>query len=313
MRRYFQQLEKIIQRDPAPSRGIKNLIIPNQLEKAVYNLIAKKNVFIVSGFAPNPELAMCETDGPLGTFSLAHALLNKHVEGEEEPCSVKIITDEVSAPVFDQGCKTFEKLTGKALELTVVPSDHPEYLTWFLRGLCVEHLPPKTAVDCIVALERAGMASDKQIYNFRGNNLQHHTKLDQLFDKKIMSNDHLTIGIGDGGNEMGMGTVYEQIKKHVNNGDKIACITPADILLTCGVSNYGGYALAKGISLCTNEYCQTNINFDRRILEDIVSIGAIDGVSLKAELSVDGRNYDREIVPIIEEINQVGMSKVENL
>src|SRR5262249_31925838 len=59
-----------------------------------------------------------------------------------------------------------------------------------------------------------------------------------------------TIGIGDGGNEIGMGKIaWETIHRNVPNGGLIACRVPTDHLIVAGVSNWGAYALAAGVAL----------------------------------------------------------------
>lgn len=54
-------------------------------------------------------------------------------------------------------------------------------------------------------------------------------------------------GIGDGGNECGMGKVVDAVRAHIPRGDTIACVVPADNLLAVGVSNWGGWALAAAV------------------------------------------------------------------
>ena len=58
----------------------------------------------------------------------------------------------------------------------------------------------------------------------------------------------LTTGIGDGGNEVGMGKVIQAVHQHIKNGVSIGCTTPADFLITASVSNWGGYALAAALA-----------------------------------------------------------------
>lgn len=41
-------------------------------------------------------------------------------------------------------------------------------------------------------------------------------------------------GVGDGGNELGMGKVKEAVKKHIKNGDTIACDVEADFTIVAG-------------------------------------------------------------------------------
>jgi hypothetical protein len=59
------------------------------------------------------------------------------------------------------------------------------------------------------------------------------------------------LAIGDGGNELGMGKVLDEIIKNpkIADGDKIGCAVAADFLIAASVSNWGGYALAAGAAV----------------------------------------------------------------
>ena len=50
-------------------------------------------------------------------------------------------------------------------------------------------------------------------------------------------------GIGDGGNECGMGSVRSAVVKHIPLGEEIGCVVPCDALIAAGVSNWGGWGL----------------------------------------------------------------------
>src|SRR5262249_58316848 len=59
-----------------------------------------------------------------------------------------------------------------------------------------------------------------------------------------------TIGIGDGGNEIGMGKVpWDVIRRNIPNGGLVACRVPTDHLIVSGISNWGAYALAAAVAL----------------------------------------------------------------
>ena len=64
---------------------------------------------------------------------------------------------------------------------------------------------------------------------------------------KAMSMKIRTTGIGDGGNEIGMGKVFDLVKKYIKNGEKIATTAIMDNLIVASVSNWGGYALSIAI------------------------------------------------------------------
>ncbi len=46
----------------------------------------------------------------------------------------------------------------------------------------------------------------------------------------------VSAGIGDGGNELGMGKVKEKVKALMPKGDLIACDVPADYAITAGTA-----------------------------------------------------------------------------
>ena len=83
-----------------------------------------------------------------------------------------------------------------------------------------------------------------------------------------------TIGIGDGGNEIGMGKVHQQVIEHILNGQNIASTVATDHLVTAGVSNWGGSALVAALRVLN--HCPMHSRYARR--------GAgTDGVSIPRE------------------------------
>ena len=78
--------------------------------------------------------------------------------------------------------------------------------------------------------------------------------VDDLF-MDVQSNPRVTaICIGDGGNELGMGKVVDQVKEHITLGETIACVVPSDFVIAAGVSNWGGYAMSLGLYVVSS--CQ---------------------------------------------------------
>ena len=63
------------------------------------------------------------------------------------------------------------------------------------------------------------------------------------------------IGIGDGGNEVGMGKLYNEIIacESIKHAPEIACVTSCDHLIVAGVSNWGGYALSTAVAVLAAE------------------------------------------------------------
>ncbi|XP_029340223.1 D-glutamate cyclase, mitochondrial isoform X3 [Mus caroli] len=129
--------------------------------------------------------------------------------------------------------------------------------------LCKDGDPKSPRFDHLVAIERAGRAADGNYYNARKMNIKHLVDpIDDIFLAAQKIPGISSTGIGDGGNELGMGKVKEAVKKHIRNGDVIACDVEADFAVIAGVSNWGGYALACALYILNS--CQVHERYLRR-------------------------------------------------
>jgi len=127
-----------------------------------------------------------------------------------------------------------------------------------------------------IAIERPGIGKDGKYHDMHGNIISAQ-KIDFLFDGKIP-----TIGIGDGGNEIGMGKIF-----HAIPDKRIASITKADEIVIGGVSNWGAYGIIASLSILTGKnYCH-NGAMEAKMIKKCVDSGAIDGVTREREYSID--------------------------
>ncbi len=161
-----------------------------------------------------------------------------------------------------------------------------------------------------VALERLGPASDGKNYTMRGRDVTRFTRCSDrcngLYPQRPKDTfaDGVTIGIGDGGNEIGMGKIpHETIVKNIPNGDLIHCRVPTDHLIVAGVSNWGAYALAAGVYVLRGVKPPADLfdpDREREILEVMVREGPlVDGVTGKQTATVDGLTWDEYVKPLI--------------
>ncbi|XP_049561820.1 LOW QUALITY PROTEIN: D-glutamate cyclase, mitochondrial [Orcinus orca] len=133
--------------------------------------------------------------------------------------------------------------------------------TWLsIRTLC----PHPGRFDHLVAIERTGGAADGDYYNARKRNIKHLVDpIDGLFLAVQKSSGISTTAVGDGGNELGMGKVKEAVKRHIRNGDVIACDVETDFaVIIAGVSNWGGYALACALYILNS--CEVHRRYLRK-------------------------------------------------
>ncbi|XP_037652387.1 D-glutamate cyclase, mitochondrial isoform X2 [Sebastes umbrosus] len=238
----IRQLETIIGEDPG-QRGIRALFVQDELLRSCLALSQACSVAITTGFPTHimhspPE----ETDGPPGAIAMATMLLSL---GKQ----VTMVTDrralEMNQAIIDEAVKTGVLKT--AIPLVAFEDGGPDSALHFL---CHHGDPSKPRYDHLVAIERSGRAADGNYYNMRGINVKH--LLDPIDDLFIAAKDIpgiITTGVGDGGNELGMGKLKQKVATLMPKGSLIACVVPADYAITAGVSNWGGYAVACGLYL----------------------------------------------------------------
>jgi Domain of unknown function (DUF4392) len=132
----------------------------------------------------------------------------------------------------------------------------------------------------LIAIERVSPASDGKPHREHGWDMSRETApLHLLFSDPAAKRRWYTIGIGDGGNEIGMGSLPKEIiESGIPNGKVVAATTPVDSLIVAGVSNWGGYGLLAAMA-CTKPALRDvllryfNRDMDHRFLSAAVETG----------------------------------------
>jgi hypothetical protein len=101
-----------------------------------------------------------------------------------------------------------------------------------------------------------------------------------------------TIGIGDGGNEIGMGSARAKIAKLDALRARIATVIRVDHLVVAGVSNWGGYGVVAALGRLTGQDLLHTPELERRLIAACVAAGACDGVTGRREPTVDSLGAD---------------------
>ncbi|MDC7235436.1 MAG: DUF4392 domain-containing protein [Spirochaetales bacterium] len=257
--------ETVIQQDPG-NRGLEQWAVQGPMRQAVESLIKGDHIYLATGFFIL-RAGQIETDGPPGAIVLADALVK---------CGKKVtlIYDDHSDAIMQAGL-AYGNSRIQTRPLPVRETVDPEH---FLEE-DVTHL---------VALERPGKASDGKYYNFRGQDISdYHFSLDELF-RRCPGDGVQTIGIGDGGNELGMGVIAHRVRDFHQLDRPFDSVVEADYCVCAGVSNWAGYAMAALLSALYGQNVMLPPHTLWSLLQNIVSSGAVDGVSAKAECTVDG-------------------------
>ncbi|HEV3257038.1 MAG TPA: glutamate cyclase domain-containing protein [Gemmataceae bacterium] len=279
-------------------------------------------VGIVTGFfIPHGQPPTGETDGPLGALFLARALV---------PLGIKVVlvTDGFCERALEAGLAVCG--LRKAVPLVVLPTYDRAgslSLTEYWQAFAGRAGP----LSHLIALERVGPshtpeslraqpgAAEAVVEQFRAEvPPEHHDRCHTMRGRDIttsMSPAHrlfelagrqqpavVTIGIGDGGNEIGMGKIpWDVIRRNIPGGGLVACRVATDSLIVCGVSNWGAYGLATGVRLLRGQAGGDLFEpeRERELLQAMVEGGPlVDGVTGRATVSVDGLEFERYAEPL---------------
>ncbi|KAM9093605.1 LOW QUALITY PROTEIN: D-glutamate cyclase, mitochondrial [Megaptera novaeangliae] len=243
----IREQEMIIAIDPG-SRGIGHLLRPGELLRASLSLSHARSMLLTTGFpTPLNHEPPEETDGPPGAVALAAFLqaLKKRVSMAVDQRALNLHKNLVDEAVQVDGstlCLYFQGVLKRQIPILTYQGRLAEAAQAFL---CRDGNPKSPRFDHLVAIERAGGAADGNYYNTRKRNIKHVVDpIDDLFLAVQKIPGISSPGVGDRGNELGIGKVKEAVKRHIRNGDIIACDVETDFAVIAGVSNWGGYALA---------------------------------------------------------------------
>jgi hypothetical protein len=293
---------------------------------------------IVTGFTiPGTDPPTAETDGPLGALFLARALAPLGI-------GVALAADGTAVLALAAGLAACGLSSVVPLaELPDQPGAYEGTIRDRLRSLAQDYLMQVTmrvgSFTHLIALERVGPghtresianagessaweqfprevpeASRGRCHSMRGRDVTPYTRPAHLLFEKppgVMVGGRVTIGIGDGGNEIGMGKLpWATIRKNIPNGGLVACRVPTDHLILAGISNWGAYALAAGVRHLRGappDPALYNLNREHELLRLMVEAGPlVDGVNSERTATVDGLSFDRyaEILRRLGELEQ---------
>lgn len=200
-----------------------------------------------------------ETDGPAGTVVLAKALKKLGFQ----PC---ILTDEACSHYFEP----------EGLDVIYMDVDAGDSFSEDL----LKDLQPAG----LISIERCGRNAEGDYANMHGESVRSHTaRIDGLFELAYGSVP--TIGVGDGGNEIGMGNLADVISEKLN---LVPCRVKTDHLVIASVSNWGAYGMTAYLEKLTGEKVFPGLDEVEGYLSRTLLLGSVDGVLQENVCSVDG-------------------------
>ncbi|MBN8999728.1 MAG: DUF4392 domain-containing protein, partial [Rhizobiales bacterium] len=141
----------------------------------------------------------------------------------------------------------------------------------------------------LIAVEMPSIAADGFAHTAGGRAIVHeHLAKAHHFFEVAAERGVLRVGLGDGGNEMGMGNMREALAKIASVGSVIAAATDSDVPVVGASSNWAAYAIGICIEAIHGSTA-VNRSIDLpAIIRRCAEEGAIDGYSVRPEAKVDG-------------------------
>jgi hypothetical protein len=256
-------------------------------------VVPKSHVLMLTGVFDPINLPFGETDGPPGVASLARAL---DIGLEAKPV---VLCEEQLMPSIELTCLAVGLLPVRDMNhaarkahtalLVPFPITTVEQSRAHAEDLVSRHNP-----SAVVSVERiAGNKTGRHHYAV-GTAISDEAYLETVVE--VATGRRIpTVGIGDGGNEIGMGKMFERVQEIVpygrvcqcDCGSGIACAVSTDVLVVANTSNLGAYGIAACLAVLLG---QPRLAHDRameqRLLDAVASARCMDGGFVSP--SVDG-------------------------
>ena len=208
-----------------------------------------------------------ETDGPPGAFAIANA-----IRSLGHP--VIHLTDVPMAGMMASWLGRFGD-PSRVVDFPVFSEQAAN--DDFVAGMQKEFGPA-----LVISIERCSPDAEGIYRNMRGRDISPQTaRADRLFGLGLPS-----IGIGDGGNEIGMGNLADVVAQADQLPDHPA-VVGCDRLVISSTSNWGGYGLVAALSLETGRNMLPDVDTDADCIRFLVDAGAVSGVSGEHDYLVD--------------------------
>jgi hypothetical protein len=267
-------IDHLLALDPG-GRGIAGFFVPGGALRAARALQGAGRVLIATGFVVADGMA--ETDGPPGAAVLGRAL-------RRLGASVRYTSDPVVLPVLEACLDAL----GEPADVFAYP-EGPNAAAEVLTRERPTHL---------VAIERPGRGRDGDYLNARGVSVAAWNRpLDEMFLLAARSaapgaGRPVTVGVGDGGNEIGMGSVHTQLAVEGALMARIASVVSVEHLVVAGVSNWGAYGIVAQLGRLTAQRLLHTPAEERKLIDACVGAGAADGLTRRCEPTVDALDAD---------------------
>jgi D-glutamate cyclase len=261
---------------------------------------AGSTVFIATGAGASGVLPNGESDGPLGAAALAR-ILNQGLDLH----TILITTAGYEGPV-----KAALDAYGASADVLTMPAEMPLSEAERSAEMWFHEYRPAAAV----AVEQKGAAADGNFYFMTGRLCIEDARLDSLFTLAPRF-DCLTVGVGDGGNEVGFGRFQSAVHHSHPHGSKIASTIETDEFVVAAISNWGCYGIEAMVAfLLERPSLLHSPDIGVQAMEAVAAAGAGDGIYTRMIPFEDGQpgTIHAALIAMLSQIITNGLTRVEH-
>ena len=254
----------ILSNDQRGISELRDLVPADYCTRAAELILANTGTILITTGFYILSAGAAETDGPPGAIAIGVGL-------ERLGYKVKYVADEHSSNLL----RPYVAESSDVIDFPITTL--PKSVKYAEDILNTEN------PSVLISIERCAAAADGLYRNMRDLDISDQTaKVDLLFDMHSK-----TIGIGDGGNEIGLGNVIDGVAKS-ETLVSYPTVSKVTELIIASVSNWGGYGLLAALSISTDKNVLPTIEEDTERISKMVDLGAVDGFSGEEIYKVDG-------------------------
>ncbi len=273
-------------------------------ERVLQEVKSGDNVVLITGVAAMPYVPYGETDGPLGVASLARAVrlglgalpIIVTPPRDVEPTSRTVQAAGLNIMEYSEAKDT----TVSAATMVTFSAVEAEESKKLAAAIMAEYTPKLVVSVEVIGPNRKGVKHFSSGLPFEGSGKA--AGVEHIF-YEAASRGILTVGCIDQGNEIGSGTIEEEVRRIVPNADVCrcpcgagaACAVTADVTFPSAISNWGAYAITAMLGFLLNKPGILQDPYtERRMLEACILARCVDGVTGQPAMSVDGVGYQAQ-------------------
>lgn len=249
-------------------------------------------VFVLTGAGYGPTMPKGESDGPPGAAALARILyrgIGAVPVFVSEACHVDpiVASSEAAGLMVKPFVQARDRRLGAAL--ATAPTEQSQVKDW------VDRIYAEMQPKAVISSERLGPAANGLVHTATALPLQGpDTQFDACIDISLVVDQAnalniFSVGIGDHGNELGFGTIYQDVVRTMPKGDQMATVIKTDIVLPAMMSNWGCYGIEACLAfLLKRSDLMHSPALEARILRACLDAGGLEAMHCTTDFMVDG-------------------------